>query len=122
MSPAIVSTRRRVPRETETIVSVSAAPGEAESRARVVSSSIESSSGSGDRVGGPPKDRELAPHVCGDLAIQIPVVRVALDRSPRLLDRSVDLAEALVNHANGGGVKAAGAPALLEDPGQVGHP
>ena len=76
---------------------------------------IEKSSGSGDCIGREAQERELPAQVSGDLLIQIPAGRIALERGPSLRNGQVDLPQALLDHPDGCSIEAAAA--LLEHPG-----
>src|SRR6266550_5726435 len=114
ISPPKLSTSRRIPGRTGTVVSVCWAIASVMTAAMFRSTmSIPLGPGRCQRTG-PPQELQLAPHGVGKVLIQIRAAGIGRERPPRLHDRGVDRHQALREHAHRGAVEAPARAPLLQ--------
>src|SRR5438876_2824124 len=120
ISPPKLSTSRRIPGRTGTVVSVCWAIASVMTAAMFRSTmSIPLGPGRCQRAG-PPQELQLAPHGVGEVLIQIRAARIGREGPPRLHDRGVDRHQALCEHAHRGAVEPPARAPLLQGALQLG--
>src|SRR2546421_2475138 len=120
ISPPKLSTSRRIPGRTGTVVSVCWAIASVMTAAMFRSTmSIPLGPGRCQRAG-PTQQLQLAPHGVGEVLIQIRAAGIGRERAARLHDRGVDRHQALCEYAHGRAVEAAAGAPLLQGALQLG--
>src|SRR2546425_895015 len=104
ISPPKLLTSRRAPLRTGTVVSVCcrARAARVVSVVSIPSSFLASGAGQGRRL---PQQLQFAPHLLGEMQVEIRVRRVSRQRALRLADRPVDDPQVLLDHPHCRGVE-----------------
>src|SRR5881396_658919 len=119
-SPPKLSTSRRIPGRTGTVVSDCWATASVMTAA-MFRSTISIPLGPGRcQCAGPSQELQLAPHGVGEVLIQIRAPGIGRERPPRLHDRGVDRHQALREHAHRGAVEAPARAPLVQGTLQLG--